>query len=62
MNGGPQVIIERVVVGRYVKVTAIDPATGIEVVVVADAGAPEAVANRLASAKLAKRLEKEKFK
>lgn len=58
----PQVIIERVVVGRYVKVIAIDPATGIEVTVVADAMAPPAAANRLAAAKLAKRLEKEKSK
>lgn len=54
----PGVIIERVVVGRYVKVIAVDVRTGIEVVVVADASAPPAVADRLAVRKLQQRLER----
>lgn len=59
-RGEPQVIIERIVMGRYVRVTAVDPATGIEVVVVGDATAPPAVADRLAARKLMQRLEREK--
>ncbi len=59
MSKEPQVIIERVVVGRYVKVIAIDPATGTEVSVVADAAAPPTTANRLAARKLAKVLGRE---
>lgn len=49
-------------VGRYVKVIAIDPHTGTEVVVVADASAPKSVADQLAVRKLVKRLEREKNK
>ncbi len=51
------VIIERVVNGRYVRVTAIDPETGIEVVVVADAAAPPALADKVAVRKLMNRLK-----
>lgn len=54
----PQIIIERVVVGRYVKVIAVDVRTGTEVVVVADAAAPPAVADQLAARKLQQRLER----
>lgn len=54
------VIIERVVVGRYARVTAIDPATGVEATVVADAHAPVMVAHTLAVRKLQKLLKSEK--
>lgn len=56
----PQVIIERIVMGRYVRVTAVDPETGIEVVVVGDASTPPAAADKLAARKLMQRLEREK--
>lgn len=42
--------------GRYVKVTAIDPATGLEVSMMGDAKAPQAHLSQLASRKLAQRL------
>jgi hypothetical protein len=51
------VIIERVVVGRYVKVTAVDPATGTEVMIIADASAPPAAAAQIAARKLMRQLE-----
>lgn len=60
MAKGREVIIERIVMGRYVKVVAIDPHTGTEVTVVADASAPPAVSEQLAARKLAQRLSREK--
>lgn len=61
MGKGPAVIIERIVMGRYVKVVAIDPATGTEVTVVADASAPPAASEQLAVRKLSQRLSREKI-
>lgn len=42
--------------GRYVKVTAIDPATGLEVSMLGDAKTPQVHLSQLASRKLAQRL------
>ncbi len=43
--------------GRYVKVTAIDPASGLEVSMMGDAKTPQAHLSQLASRKLALRLQ-----
>ncbi len=45
--------------GRYVKVTAVDPATGLEAVIVGDARAGQAVLSRAAIDKLLFLLNKE---
>jgi hypothetical protein len=52
------VIIERVVIGRYVRVTAVDPVTGTEVMIIADAFAPPAAAAQIAARKLQRELQK----
>lgn len=46
------IIIEFVAVGRYVKVSAIDPRTGTEVSIVGDPMRGEAALRRLAAQKL----------
>jgi hypothetical protein len=45
-------IIEFIPQGRYVKVTAIDPVTGIEAVIVGDANLSQAMLQRTAIQKL----------
>lgn len=45
-------IIEFIPQGRYVKVTAIDPVTGIEAVIVGDASQSQAILQRTAIQKL----------
>ena len=40
MNGGREIFVEFVVMGNSVKVTAIDPDTGLEVSVIGPANAP----------------------
>ena len=45
-------IVEFIPQGRYVKVTAIDPATGVEAVMVGDASQPPKVLERLVIQKL----------
>ncbi len=45
-------IIEMLPYGRYVKVTAVDPKTGTEAVMVGDASQPQATLERLAVRKL----------
>jgi hypothetical protein len=47
-----QYLIEMIQQGRYVKVTAIDPDTGIEVVMVGDASQPQQLLKKLAVQKL----------
>ena len=53
----PSVAFEFVTMGRYVKVSAIDMATGREVSIVADARASEVDLQRVALAKLKKTLK-----
>ena len=56
----PGYILEFIPHGRYVKVTAIDPVTGMEAVIVGDAAQPQIVLERTAVQKLEfllKRLE-----
>lgn len=53
-------IIERIVQGRFVKVTAVDPVTGLEVSVVGDAQAALEPLDRLAVRKLEQQLAKAK--
>ncbi len=48
----PEILFEMQYVGRVVRVTAIDPATGIEVVSVGDADRSIAALQRLAARKL----------
>jgi hypothetical protein len=55
---GRDYIIEFIVQGRYAKVTAVDPATGIEATIVGDANQPQAVLERVAVAKLVWLLKK----
>lgn len=52
-----EIIIERVVNGRYVKVTAVDVATGREVSVVGDVMAPSDGMDALAMRKLERQLK-----
>lgn len=54
-------IIERIVQGRFAKVSAIDPLTGMEVSVVGDASAPGDMLDRLAVKKLEQQLAKQKI-
>ncbi len=58
MRDDPEIIIERVVVGRYVRVTAIDAATGHEVTVVGDANQPPELTDAVAARKLMYQLKK----
>ncbi|MFO0110632.1 MAG: DUF6898 family protein [Alphaproteobacteria bacterium] len=51
------VAFEFIAMGRYVKVSAIDMATGREVSIVGDAAASEAVLQRIVLAKLRKTLK-----
>lgn len=53
-------IIERIVQGRFVKVTAIDSVTGLEVSVVGDAQGASEPLDRLAVRKLEQQLAKMK--
>lgn len=48
--------IEMIPMGRYVKVIAVDPVSGLEVSMMGDAKAPQAHLSQLASRKLAQRL------
>ena len=50
--GESEVLLEFVIQGSYVRVSAIDPVTGTEVVVVGSAKATEAFLTRIAVAKL----------
>lgn len=52
----PRVYFEHVVIGASARVSAIDAATGVEVAVVGPAGADRTHLERLALAKLRKRL------
>ena len=47
-----QVLFEFIPQGRYVKVSAVDPVTGMEVSIVGDASAPQSTLQRLAKRKL----------
>ena len=51
------VVFEFITMGRHVKVSAIDMATGREVSIVGDAAASEAALQRIVLAKLRKTLE-----
>lgn len=51
-------IIEMVPQGRYVRVTAVDPVTGIEAVIVGDGAQPPKVLERIAVQKLLRLLQK----
>lgn len=51
-----EVLLEFQRIGRHVKVTAIDPASGVEVAIVGDAAMPEEHLIALARRKLARRL------
>lgn len=51
-----EVIIERVILGRYMRISAVDVASGIEVTIVGDPNQPDHVLTGLAMRKLAKRL------
>ncbi|MCD7060786.1 DUF6898 family protein [Pelagibacterium xiamenense] len=60
MAGGPrEILFEFRPVGQQVRVAAIDPETGIEVIVVAPLTATEAQMKSIALAKLRRRLEQE---
>ena len=48
----PEVLIEMQPQGRYMRVTAIDPRTGIEVISICDATYSETMIKRLAARKL----------
>ena len=50
--GESEVLLEFVIQGRYVRVSAIDPVSGTEVTVVGSAKATEAALTRIAVAKL----------
>jgi hypothetical protein len=52
MAGEREVIFEFVRVGGAMKVTAVDPASGIEATIIADPNAGEAMLKRLARQKL----------
>ena len=52
MTGGREIFVEFVVLGNSVKVTAIDPDTGLEVSVVGPANAPRNVLAEAARKKL----------
>lgn len=54
----PEYILEFIPQGRYVKVTAIDPATGREAVMVGDAAQSQETLTRLAVQKLEYLLKK----
>ncbi len=53
-------ILEFIPQGRYVKVTAIDPASGTEAVIVGDAAQPPLILERIAVKKLEHLLSKNK--
>ncbi len=53
----PEVLLEFQRIGRHVKVTAIDPQTGMEVSLVGDAAMPEDHLATLARRKLMRRLD-----
>ena len=50
--GGGEILVEFVVQGAFVKVTAIDPRSGIEVAVMGPAGAPRTALADAAARKL----------
>jgi hypothetical protein len=52
-------IIELIPQGRFVKVTAIDPVSGLEAVIVGDAAQPQALLKRTAVQKLEFLLKKQ---
>jgi len=58
---GREYILERIIQGRFVKVVAVDPDTGLEVSVVGDAFAPPEPLDRLAVRKLEQQLAKQKI-
>ena len=60
MTGGREIIFEHVVNGAYLKTSAIDVATGIEVSVIAPAHAAQSDCERLATRKLLRRLDQGK--
>lgn len=51
-TSGEEAFLEFIPQGRFVKVTAIDPASGIEASIVGDARTPQAQLSRLAVQKL----------
>jgi hypothetical protein len=59
MSGGGEVYFEYLVVGRFMKVAAIDATTGIEVAVTGPSTAGRAALEALALKKLRLRLERE---
>lgn len=56
-----RIIIEFIRVGAYVKVSAVDPVTGIEASIVGDPASGEAILKRTAIRKLRYVLEKQKM-
>ena len=65
MSSGPgnsqgEILFEFAQVGQQMRVAAIDPATGIEVVVISPVNATRLQMQRVAAAKLKRRLEKER--
>ena len=52
MSGRKEIYVEFVVQGSFVKVTAIDPETGLEASIVGPAGAPQSVLAEQARRKL----------
>jgi hypothetical protein len=58
-RAGREVLFEFTVIGRSVRVAALDAATGVEVTVVGPAGAMRSDLERLALAKLKARLVRE---
>lgn len=52
MSGRKEIYVEFVVRGSFVKVTAIDPETGLEASIVGPAGAPQSVLAEQARRKL----------
>jgi hypothetical protein len=59
-SGGHEILIEFVVQGNAVKVTAIDSVSGIEATIVAPASAPRSVLEDSVSRKLAYVIRKQK--
>jgi hypothetical protein len=57
---GPEILIEFVVLGNAVRVTAIDAASGTEAVIMGPANAPREVLEAAATRKLSHVMEKEK--
>ncbi len=57
-----EIYLEFIAVGRQVKVVAIDAATGTEISIFGPAGTPRAELQRIAVAKLKRRLEMDRVK